>query len=167
MTTPAPAQIDPSSTVEHHAETAPISRADRPQIVGPTIPESPYPIYLKGCVQKGFGRGSKELGIPTGELAVVFLSGRRKEGGGEEDFAETPLRESACFALVTRPLTRPSFCLSIYLSVRTISQPPRRVHRPVDGPRPPRRLLRLRPRCRPPFLGRHHWRARDAADEAR
>jgi len=40
--------------------------AERPSIVGPESPESPYPIYLKGPVIKGFGRGSKELGIPTG-----------------------------------------------------------------------------------------------------
>src|SRR5271156_4580186 len=39
---------------------------ERPSIVGPESPESPYPIYLKGPVIKGFGRGSKELGIPTG-----------------------------------------------------------------------------------------------------
>ena len=39
---------------------------ERPSIVGPESPVSPYPIYLKGPVIKGFGRGSKELGIPTG-----------------------------------------------------------------------------------------------------
>jgi hypothetical protein len=39
---------------------------ERPNIVGPETPESPYPIYLKGPAIKGFGRGSKELGIPTG-----------------------------------------------------------------------------------------------------
>jgi riboflavin kinase len=40
----------------------------RPDIVGPPIPEPPYPITLKGLVTKGFGRGSKELGIPTANL---------------------------------------------------------------------------------------------------
>jgi hypothetical protein len=39
---------------------------ERPVIVGPDTPEQPFPIYLKGPVIKGFGRGSKELGIPTG-----------------------------------------------------------------------------------------------------
>jgi hypothetical protein len=39
---------------------------ERPLIVGPDSPEAPFPIYLKGPVIKGFGRGSKELGIPTG-----------------------------------------------------------------------------------------------------
>jgi len=42
-------------------------RADRPRIVGPDSPESPYPIHLAGPVQKGFGRGGKDLGCPTGE----------------------------------------------------------------------------------------------------
>ena len=39
---------------------------ERPLIVGPETPEAPFPVYLKGEVIKGFGRGSKELGIPTG-----------------------------------------------------------------------------------------------------
>jgi riboflavin kinase len=39
----------------------------RPPIVGDDSgPTRPYPIYLKGKVSRGFGRGSKELGIPTG-----------------------------------------------------------------------------------------------------
>src|SRR5579862_474973 len=44
---------------------------ERPSIVGPDSPEPPYPIYLKGPVIKGFGRGSKELGIPTGTIYVL------------------------------------------------------------------------------------------------
>ncbi|KAI9337033.1 hypothetical protein DFJ73DRAFT_892202 [Zopfochytrium polystomum] len=42
--------------------------APRPSIVGPDVPESPYPVNLKGVVSRGFGRGSKELGIPTANL---------------------------------------------------------------------------------------------------
>ena len=38
----------------------------RPLIVEPDVPISPYPIKMKGEVVQGFGRGSKELGIPTG-----------------------------------------------------------------------------------------------------
>ena len=38
----------------------------RPMIIGPDIPESPYPIALTGAVHKGFGRGGKDLGCPTG-----------------------------------------------------------------------------------------------------
>ena len=40
----------------------------RPTIAGPDIPTSPYPITLQGTVTKGFGRGSKELGIPTANM---------------------------------------------------------------------------------------------------
>jgi len=41
-------------------------RTDRPHIVGPDAPESPFPIKLSGPVQRGFGRGGKDLGCPTG-----------------------------------------------------------------------------------------------------
>ena len=41
-------------------------RISRPDIVGPDTPEDPYPIQLEGTVQHGFGRGSKDLGCPTG-----------------------------------------------------------------------------------------------------
>lgn len=47
-------------------------RQSRPSIVGPDIPEPPYPITLSGPVQKGFGRGSKELGCPTGASGTCF-----------------------------------------------------------------------------------------------
>ncbi|KAJ3317511.1 riboflavin kinase [Boothiomyces sp. JEL0866] len=40
----------------------------RPEIVGEEMPQAPYPLRLKGIVSKGFGRGSKELGIPTANL---------------------------------------------------------------------------------------------------
>lgn len=43
------------------------ARATRPQIVGSEGPERPYPIYLRGEVERGFGRGGKELGCATGE----------------------------------------------------------------------------------------------------
>ncbi|KAG6005963.1 riboflavin kinase [Claviceps lovelessii] len=43
----------------------------RPSIVGPDSgPEPPYPYTMEGKVIKGFGRGSKELGIPTANLPV-------------------------------------------------------------------------------------------------
>jgi riboflavin kinase len=44
---------------------------DRPLIVGPETIEAPYPISVSGTVVKGFGRGSKELGIPTGSVVVA------------------------------------------------------------------------------------------------
>ncbi|ROW03287.1 hypothetical protein VSDG_01310 [Cytospora chrysosperma] len=43
----------------------------RPVIVGPDSgPEPPFPLQMEGKVIKGFGRGSKELGIPTANLPV-------------------------------------------------------------------------------------------------
>ena len=47
---------------------------DRPLIVGPENPESPYPHLVSGKVVSGFGRGSKELGIPTGKFVSFFLT---------------------------------------------------------------------------------------------
>ncbi|PHH81448.1 hypothetical protein CDD82_728 [Ophiocordyceps australis] len=47
----------------------------RPQIVGPDSgPEAPFPLRMQGCVISGFGRGSKELGIPTANLPVDVSS---------------------------------------------------------------------------------------------
>lgn len=43
-------------------------RVDRPQVVGPDAPEPPFPIKLSGPVQRGFGRGGKDLGCPTANL---------------------------------------------------------------------------------------------------
>ncbi|KAJ3036715.1 hypothetical protein HDV00_002427 [Rhizophlyctis rosea] len=37
--------------------------------------EKPYPVCLKGVVSKGFGRGSRELGIPTGGFSRLLLGG--------------------------------------------------------------------------------------------
>lgn len=43
----------------------------RPSIVGQDSgPEPPFPLQMEGKVIKGFGRGSKELGIPTANLPV-------------------------------------------------------------------------------------------------
>lgn len=41
-------------------------RARRPDVVGPEVPQKPFPILLSGAVQRGFGRGGKDLGCPTG-----------------------------------------------------------------------------------------------------
>ncbi|PLN77414.1 riboflavin kinase [Aspergillus taichungensis] len=52
-------------------------RPDRPRdpVAGPDSgPELPYPIPLSGPVIKGFGRGSKELGIPTANIPADELS---------------------------------------------------------------------------------------------
>ncbi|RXW24822.1 hypothetical protein EST38_g1037 [Candolleomyces aberdarensis] len=43
----------------------------RPLIIGPSTGlEAPYPLQMEGKVISGFGRGSKELGIPTANLPV-------------------------------------------------------------------------------------------------
>ncbi|KAF4125579.1 riboflavin kinase [Geosmithia morbida] len=43
----------------------------RPLIVGDDAgPQPPYPLRMEGKVISGFGRGSKELGIPTANLPV-------------------------------------------------------------------------------------------------
>ncbi|KAK7564078.1 hypothetical protein IWX92DRAFT_296171 [Phyllosticta citricarpa] len=49
-------------------------RGPREPIAGPDIPEPPFPLYLSGKVIKGFGRGSKELGIPTANIPIEGLS---------------------------------------------------------------------------------------------
>jgi len=70
---------------EHTIPVAPVrsERAQRPQIVGPDSPEVPYPIALGGAVQKGFGRGGKDLGCPTANLpdeSITPLSSVAKTG---------------------------------------------------------------------------------------
>ncbi|KAK6346483.1 riboflavin kinase [Orbilia brochopaga] len=46
----------------------------RPETAGPDSgPEPPYPIRLSGKVISGFGRGSKELGIPTANIPTDGL----------------------------------------------------------------------------------------------
>jgi len=55
-------------------------RAACPEIVGPDTPEPPFPIILAGPVQKGCGRGGKDLGCPTGPSFLSELSGAGKLG---------------------------------------------------------------------------------------
>lgn len=58
-----------------------VDRHNRPEVVGPDAgPEPPFPVRLAGPVIKGFGRGSKELNIPTANIPVEGLS----VGGLEE-----------------------------------------------------------------------------------
>ncbi|KAJ2744219.1 riboflavin kinase [Coemansia sp. BCRC 34301] len=45
-----------------------MSTNSRPLVVGPPEPLHPFPIFVSGAVVKGFGRGSKQLGIPTANL---------------------------------------------------------------------------------------------------
>jgi riboflavin kinase len=61
-----------AETALHERPPVPVSKSDarahRPLIVGPDSPEPPFPIVLSGAVQRGFGRGGKDLGCPTGAL---------------------------------------------------------------------------------------------------
>ncbi|KAF2269606.1 riboflavin kinase, partial [Lojkania enalia] len=46
----------------------------RDPIAGPDTPPPPFPLKLRGPVIKGFGRGSKELGIPTANIPLSGLT---------------------------------------------------------------------------------------------
>ncbi|OAK96745.1 riboflavin kinase [Phaeosphaeriaceae sp. SRC1lsM3a] len=46
----------------------------RDPLAGPSTPQPPFPLKLRGPVIKGFGRGSKELGIPTANIPLSGLS---------------------------------------------------------------------------------------------
>lgn len=73
---PATAPSDAASVPTRKSyEMAPVDRASRPMIVGPAAPEPPYPLKMVGRVTKGFGRGSKELGIPTANLPDDAIGG--------------------------------------------------------------------------------------------
>ncbi|KAJ1025126.1 hypothetical protein NDA16_002632 [Ustilago loliicola] len=57
-----------SDSTSAQALKSPTNPNNRPEVCGPHAPERPYPIYLRGKVEKGFGRGSKDLGCPTANL---------------------------------------------------------------------------------------------------
>ncbi|KAK3830768.1 MAG: riboflavin kinase [Linnemannia elongata] len=59
----ASAEVPPAAPIRTST-----SASTRAKIAGGPTPESPYPIKMNGTVIKGFGRGSKDLGIPTANL---------------------------------------------------------------------------------------------------
>lgn len=64
----------PSESTPPQALQAPSDRSQRPQVVGSDSgPTTPFPIYLEGTVQRGFGRGGKDLGCPTANLPAKVL----------------------------------------------------------------------------------------------
>ena len=69
MTIVEPMVETAAEPVLHGPAPAPVAtgREGRTDIVGPAVPEAPFPILLAGEVQRGFGRGGKDLGCPTGE----------------------------------------------------------------------------------------------------
>ncbi|MCJ1261480.1 riboflavin kinase [Lobaria immixta] len=56
------------------------TRSRSPTAGPPTGPAPPFPIRLSGSIIKGFGRGSRELGIPTANIPIAGLS-----VGGHDD----------------------------------------------------------------------------------
>ncbi|CAG8463550.1 10140_t:CDS:2 [Acaulospora colombiana] len=56
-----------------------MSETSRPLLVGSEEPASPYPIKMKGEVVRGFGRGSKDLGIPTANLSEAAVEALCKD----------------------------------------------------------------------------------------
>lgn len=84
--TRATTRIRAFSTEHHRAPLSlynPQMRPDRPRspLAGPSSgPAPPFPIQISGPIVKGFGRGSKELGIPTANIPLAGLS----VGGHEE-----------------------------------------------------------------------------------
>lgn len=76
----APTVAKAASTNDDDSYTAPPTPiahtpgASRPPIVGDDSPSPPYPIYARGKVTRGFGRGSKELGCPTANLPDAAIA---------------------------------------------------------------------------------------------
>ncbi|KAF9335109.1 riboflavin kinase [Podila minutissima] len=55
------------------------SSSTRAKIAGGPSPEKPFPIKMSGNVIKGFGRGSKDLGIPTANLPEEAIAEQEKD----------------------------------------------------------------------------------------
>ncbi|KAF9322149.1 riboflavin kinase [Podila horticola] len=55
------------------------SSSTRAKIAGGPSPEKPFPIKMSGTVIKGFGRGSKDLGIPTANLPEEAIAEQEKD----------------------------------------------------------------------------------------
>ncbi|KAJ3281766.1 riboflavin kinase [Borealophlyctis nickersoniae] len=74
----------------------------RPSIVGEDEPTPPFPIFLKGAVSRGFGRGSKELGIPTANLpeAVAESAGETLKTGIYYGWAAVGAGDAGVHAMV-------------------------------------------------------------------
>lgn len=86
--------VSASADAPPAALQAPTDRSARPQVIGDghAGPSSPFPIYLSGVVQRGFGRGGKELGCPTANLPSRLLKAEGGGSGGEgsSDLGQAP-----------------------------------------------------------------------------
>ncbi|MCO5585220.1 hypothetical protein L7F22_039152 [Adiantum nelumboides] len=72
MATAVP-EIDPENPSKPSPAAFAKARATRPEVCGSYAPERPYPIYLRGVVERGFGRGGKDLGCPTANLPTKVM----------------------------------------------------------------------------------------------
>lgn len=85
------ASVTAEDTTQTERPAAPFQteefRRSRPLIVGPEDPESPFPIKLAGPVQKGFGRGGKDLGCPTGAFELIILCSLVSKGSAFSQLA--------------------------------------------------------------------------------
>ena len=79
-------------------------RATRPMICGGDTPEHPFPVYLRGAVSRGFGRGSKELGCPTANLPTGVQSAEALEAlertGVYYGYAQVPEVDRGVYPMV-------------------------------------------------------------------
>ncbi|KAF7332474.1 Riboflavin kinase [Mycena kentingensis (nom. inval.)] len=66
-----PRQSVTTNAVYRHLSQIGVVNPVRRLVVGPSSgPQEPFPLRMEGKVIKGFGRGSKDLGIPTANLPV-------------------------------------------------------------------------------------------------
>lgn len=59
----------------------------RPSVCGGDEPQVPFPVYLRGNVERGFGRGSKQLNCATANLPVQAIDDPVNDA--EHQLAET------------------------------------------------------------------------------
>ncbi|KAF9898030.1 riboflavin kinase, partial [Lobosporangium transversale] len=87
-----------------------VRAAARPKIAGGPAPEKPFPIRMSGIVIKGFGRGSKELGIPTANLPeeAIEAQGPELETGIYYGWAQVVVRTKPSSSTTTAAPTATS-----------------------------------------------------------
>ncbi|TRM68321.1 hypothetical protein BD626DRAFT_534414 [Schizophyllum amplum] len=82
--TPTAAQLQASPSLPAAQVSTETFRSSRAKVLGSEAgPEGYFPIHIKGPVQRGFGRGGKDLGCPTANLpdeSITPLSSVAKPG---------------------------------------------------------------------------------------
>ncbi|KAK4222096.1 riboflavin kinase [Podospora fimiseda] len=80
--------------------------SSRPLLIGdPSGPSAPFPLRMSGPVIAGFGRGSKELGIPTANIPVDTPDENRPD----QWLNSTPSGVYFGYASLQLPSTHPDF----------------------------------------------------------